>query len=92
MLLNRICKTESEPGVKIDTCGWWLCNPQYDTGDGYSTKVEMITAYGQYDVEPKDSKSYAVRPAMWVPGRVICSLLRNKREAKFSFDDICDVG
>lgn len=51
---------------KIDTCGWWLCNPQYDTGDGYSTKVEMITAYGQYDVEPKDSKSYAVRPAMWV--------------------------
>ena len=52
--------------LKIDTCGWWLCNPQYDTGDGYSTKVEMITAYGQYDVEPKDSKSYAVRPAMWV--------------------------
>ena len=52
--------------LKTDTCGWWLCNPQYDTGDGYSTKVEMITAYGQVDVESKDSKSYAVRPAMWV--------------------------
>ena len=41
----------------IDTCGWWLCNPEYS---------EMITAYGQLDLAKMDSIQNAVRPAMWV--------------------------
>ena len=52
---------------EIDTCGWWLCNPEYDTGDGAAMQIEMISAYGQLEVEDKENgKNNAVRPAMWV--------------------------
>lgn len=48
-------------------CGWWLCNPEYDTGDGAAMQIEMISAYGQLEVEDKENgKNNAVRPAMWV--------------------------
>ena len=52
---------------EIDTCGWWLCNPEYDTGDGAAMQIEMMSAYGQLEVEDKENgKNNAVRPAMWV--------------------------
>lgn len=52
-----------------ETSGWWLCNPQYDpdVDEKMTRKIEVISAWGQPDVEiDKNSKSYAVRPAMWV--------------------------
>ncbi|MCI5858309.1 MAG: DUF6273 domain-containing protein [Blautia sp.] len=54
--------------LKPDTCGWWLCNPVYDDrgGDDTFTEIEVISAFGQHETDVKDSKSYAVRPAMWV--------------------------
>ena len=53
----------------IDTCGWWLCNPEYSEcveNDDFKTYSEMITAYGQLDLAKMDSIQNAVRPAMWV--------------------------
>ncbi len=48
---------------EIDTCGWWLCNPEYDTGDGAAMQIEMISACGQLEVEDKENGKYnAVRP------------------------------
>lgn len=52
--------------LQPDTCGWWLCNPEYNVGDGFSVGVEVITAYGQLTIEPMNSRQNAVRPAMWV--------------------------
>ena len=41
--------------------------PEYDTGDGAAMQIEMISAYGQLEVEDKENgKNNAVRPAMWV--------------------------
>ena len=56
-----------KPLYKTDTCGWWLCNPQFDTGDGVSDEVEIISAFGEWSVASMmDTRQYAVRPAMWV--------------------------
>ena len=53
----------------IDTCGWWLCNPEYSEcveNDDFKTYSEMMPAYGQLDLAKMDSIQNAVRPAMWV--------------------------
>ena len=64
---TEYAKQNLKPLYKTDTCGWWLCNPQFDTGDGVSDEVEIISAFGEWSVASMmDTRQYAVRPAMWV--------------------------
>lgn len=65
---TEYAKQHLERVLQPNTCGWWLCNPEYDdgTGDGFSVRVEVITAYGQLTIEPMNSRQNVVRPAMWV--------------------------
>jgi len=64
---TEYAKQQLEPLYKTDACAWWLCNPQYDTGDGFSNCVEVITAFGTREAaQMMNTRRYAVRPAMWV--------------------------
>ena len=66
---TEYAKQRLDPFYKTEACGWWLCNPQYDTGDGSqrTRDIEMVSAYGEWKITQKQyDKENAVRPAMWV--------------------------
>ena len=64
---TEYAKQNLKPLYEMDTCSWWLCNPQFDSGDGLSKQVETVSAFGEKDVAPMmNTRCNAVRPAMWV--------------------------
>ncbi len=64
---TEYAKQQLEPLYKTDICEWWLCNPQYDTGAGFSNHIEVITGFGTWETaQMMSTRRYAVRPAMWV--------------------------
>ena len=66
---TEYAKQNLKPLYKSDACNWWLCNPQFDTGEGdlLSKQVEMVSSFGECEVAPMmNTRRNAVRPAMWV--------------------------
>ena len=66
---TEYAKQNLKPLYKSDACNWWLCNPQFDTGEGdlLSKQVEMVSSFGEWETAPMmNTRRNAVRPAMWV--------------------------
>ena len=64
---TEYAKQNLKPLYKTDTCNWWLCNPQFDTGDGLSKRVEIVSGFGEWETSPMmNTRRNAIRPAMWV--------------------------